>query len=408
VFAPQPRVIIGTDPAQTWANLAATWATVGPTWLTIVDAPVNFTGDTIDTVRITRGRQTVYDEPQPGYATIRLIDKTGTGLNLTVGEPLVIELEPGRTVFTGTITDWTAQLYDAGIRNTPAALYSVTAVGPLATLNRRVIYTAGRLAETDADRIDNIIDNFAPSAYDPALISPGVFDLAALPAAADGYNALTVANQAAASGAGLLFETADGKIGFTDADQRPLIRRAGVYEIAPTLVQAQIETYSQLADITNEVSVTYSGGAVIESDAISIAAIGLFARQLNTQLANQSNAEARAEAFLSTHAVPTVQMSPIGIRVDGLEPALAGDILDLDINSAIEVPVPNTLLPTNRVGFVEQVVVRFDPFRAEVILFVSDYRLSESAQRWAQVDPAIAWEDVDATLTWQDAIEVTT
>jgi len=38
---------------------------------------------------------------------------------------------------------------------------------------------------------------------------------------------------------------------------------------------------------------------------------------------------------------------------------------------------------------------------------VSDYRLSEAAQRWGQVDPTLAWQDVSATLAWQDADPVT-
>jgi hypothetical protein len=404
---PQPLVTIGNVTAL-WVHAAPTWSTMPTVWSRVGIVPTfDFTGDTIGEVTVTRGRDTVYSEPQPGYAVVRLIDKTGSGVPLTVGTRIAIEIEPERPVFVGTITDWSAQLYDSGIANTPAAVYQITAVGPLVTLNRRVIYQAGRLAETDAERIDNILDNFAPDVYDPALIDPGVFDLASIPAEDAGYNALNLAQQAAFSGAGILFETADGFVGFADADRRPLNRRAGVFNIPPTVVNAQLETLSQLADITNRVTVTYDGGAVERSDTDSIALFGEFDRRLDTQLVNLSNAETRADQFVSSHAVPTVQMSPITIRVDGLSDALADGILDIDINAAVRVPVPDTLLPTNRTGFVEQVVTRFDPFRAEIVLNVSDFRLSEGAQRWGQVDPTIAWEDVSATLTWQDATEVT-
>jgi hypothetical protein len=368
----------------------------------------DFTGDTIDQVTVTRGRDTVYSEPQPGYASLRLIDKTGAGLDIEVGDPIIIDVAPNVTVFAGTITDWTAQLYDAGLRNSPAAVYQITAVGPLFILNRRVIYFAGRTAEKDAERIDNIVDTAANDVYDPALIDPGVFDLAALAAADAGYNALTAAQNAASSGAGILFETADGFVGFADADRRPANRKAGVYQIPANVVTADLSTDSRLADLTNRVTVTYSGGAVTESDTDSISRFGEYDRNIDTQLVNQSNAEARAEQFLETHAVPTVNTSPVTIRVDGLDAALANDLLDLDINDAVRVPLPNTLLPTNRTGFIEQIVTRFDPFRAEIVLTVSDFRLSVGSERWGQVDPTIAWEDVSATLTWEDATEVTT
>jgi hypothetical protein len=389
----------------------------------------DYTGDTIDQVTVTRGRDTVYSEPQPGYAVLRLIDKTGTGIPIEVGDQVTIDLEPGRPVFVGTITDWSAGLYDAGIRNTPAATVTITAVGPLMRLNRRVIYFDGRQAEQDGPRIADIIEDalgvpweeasgtwdeqqgtfedYLVQPYDPALIDSGVFDLAAVPANDDGYSALTLAQQAASSGAGILFETADGFIGFANADRRPANRAAGQFDIPGTVVRAELETTSALADITNRVTVSFAGGAVTDQDIDSIQRFGVYESQIDTQLVNQTNAEARAEAFLSRHAVPTVQMGRIAIRLDGLDTTLADDLLDLDINAAVVVPVPDTMGPTNRVGFIEQIVVAFDPFRAEVTYIVSDFRLSEAAQRWGQVDPTLAWEDVSATLAWQDADPVT-
>jgi hypothetical protein len=390
---------------------------------------VDYTGHAIDAVQVVRGRDTVYAEPQPGFATIRLIDKTGQGIGVQVGDPVRIDIVPGRRVFWGTVTDWSAQLYDPGLRSDPAAVLSLTAVGPLLRFNRRVIYFAGRAAETDGERILDIIqagialtweeaagtwDDFEGTwndatvqPFDPTIIDPGVFDLAAVAASDGGYVALTLAQQAASSGEGILYETAVGTIGFANADRRPANRAAGPYQISPTVVQAQLETNSQLADITNKVTVEYSGGAVTEVDQDSIQRFGAYESQISTQLVNLSNAEARAESFLARHAVPTVQMGTVAIRLDGLDTTLAGDLLDLELNDAVEVPVPRTLGPTNRVGFVEQVTTLFDARRAEVLLRVSDYRLSEGAQRWGQVDPTLAWNGVSATLQWQDADPVT-
>jgi hypothetical protein len=391
---------------------------------------VDYTDETINAVTITRGRDTVYAEPQPGFASVRLIDKTGAGIPLQVGDQVTIKLEPTETVFVGTITDWNAQLYDAGIRNTAAAIITITAVGPLMRLNRRVIYTAGRTAELDADRITDIIltalavpwqeapgtwadqdgtwANYLAQPFDPALIDPGVFDLAAVPAKDDGYNAQQLAMEAASSGAGILFETGDGLIAFANADRRPANRAAGDYAIPSTVIRADLDTSSQLADITNRVTVSYSGGATTSQDLESIQRFGVYAGQIDTTLANLANAEDRADDFIARHAIPTVQMGSITIRLDGLPDATVTDLLNLDINSSVNVPVPTTMGPTNRQGFIEQIQTRFDPFRAELVLRVSDFRLSEGSERWGQVDATIAWEDVSATLTWADALTVTT
>jgi hypothetical protein len=401
-FAPQPTVTIGG---------------------------VDYTADAIDAVQITRGRDTVYAEPRPGFATMRLIDKTGAGLPIEVGERVIVDIAPGRTVFWGTVTDWSAQLYDAGLRGTPAAITTVTAVGPMLRLNRRVIYFGGRLAETDGERIANIIGDAlaipweeavgtwaeqegtwaeqTAQPFDPGLIDPGVFDLAAVDPQDSGYVALNLAQQAASSGEGIIYETADGYIAFANADRRPANRAAGAYEVPATVIRADLETVSQLADITNRVTVTYDGGAVTDEDVDSIQRFGPYASQIDTQLVNLSNAEARAASFLARHAVPTVQFGQVAVRIDGLDDTLADDLLDLELNDAVRIPVPATLRATNQVGFVEQIVTRFDPYRAELILNVSDYRLSEAAQRWGQVDPTLTWAGVSATLEWQDATTVT-
>lgn len=397
---------------------------------TVTIAGVDFTGDTVDAVQITRGRDTVYAEPQPGFASIRLIDKTGQGLGLEVGSRVLIDIGTGRRVFFGTVTDWTAELYDAGLRGDPAGIYSITAVGPLLRFNRRVIYFDGRAAETDGARILDIIqagvavpweealgtfagqgtlawEDYFAQPFDSTIIDAGVFDLAAVPAQDSGYVALNLAQEAASSGEGILFETADGRIGFANADRRAANRAAGAYEITDELVQAQLNTASALADITNRVTVEYATGAVTQQDLDSIGRFGPFASQITTQLVNLSNAEARAESFLARHATPTVQMGAIGIRLDGLGTTLAGELLELELNDAVRVPVPATMGPSNRVGFIEQIVTRFDAHRAELVLNVSDYRLSEAAQRWGQVDPTLAWNGVSATLAWQDADPVT-
>jgi hypothetical protein len=131
--------------------------------------------------------------------------------------------------------------------------------GRLPRLNRRTIYAGGRISENDGERILNVLNTALGTALvDPSVIDPGVFDLAAVGTADVGYNALQLAQDAGFSGEGLLFETADGFIGYTDANRRLENERARVIE-APfgVLSSDGISILQQLADITNAVTVTF-------------------------------------------------------------------------------------------------------------------------------------------------------
>ena len=87
---------------DTWAQLAPAWWQVGPTWAGIFGTPpawapepsiringVDFTGDTVGTITIRRGRDSVYVEPSSSYAdiTLRSFD---TAPPIQVGDRLTV------------------------------------------------------------------------------------------------------------------------------------------------------------------------------------------------------------------------------------------------------------------------------------------------------------------------------
>jgi hypothetical protein len=100
--------------------------------------------------------------------------------------------------------------------------------------------------------------------FDPALIDGGVYGLVALGSADAGYSALQVVQDAGASAKGLLFETADGFVGYADADRRPANAAAGFLDVPFAVLDVGgVSVSSSLADLTNRVSVEYgvrSGG----------------------------------------------------------------------------------------------------------------------------------------------------
>lgn len=397
---------------------------------------VNFTGNTVGEVTVSRGRRTVYERTNAGFASIDLIDVTGIP-TFTVGDEVQVEIDRAdflwsgapsswsgmggswsaavpptfvpSPVFTGTLSDWSSETTPA--RDRPIVRYRLQAVGPLATLNRRQILFDGRISENDAERVGAVLTAALGSAiFDPTLVDPGVFTLAALGTADAGYNALTTAQNAEFSGEGLLFETEDGKIGYQDADRRLANERAEVITVPFGVLSAEgIQVLQQLADITNTVTVAFEGGAVTEADQSSIDTFGLFETELSTQLVNVGNAEARAGNFLSQHAVPSRNLEELRFRLRGVDDdALRNALLDVAVSDALEVTgVPAPVGFTEFRGFVEGVRLTVNDFDARLSLTVSDRRLSIAAERWGQVLGTIEWQDVDPALTWDDARRVT-
>jgi hypothetical protein len=385
-----------------------------PNWRpnpTVEIGGTDYTAQAIDRIRIFRGRRTVYERPNAGYASISLRD-IGDMPDVQVGREVVVRIDDiygiPFVLFTGTLSDWQSDAQPA--QNGPVVTYRLQAVGPLATLNRRVIFFDGRAAENDAERVEaTLVAALGTAGVDPALIDPGVFDLAALGSADAGYSALTVAQDAGFSGEGLLFENPDGLIGYTDADRRLINERAGALNIPFAELSAEgLSVLQQLADITNSVTVTYATGAVSDDDTGSIGLFGLFETELQTQLVNQSNAEARALQFLQRHATPRQILDTLRFNLLSVGDSLRDGLLGLGPSSAVRVTgIPARVGFTEFRGFVEGFEFVVDPFDASVTFVVSDRRLSIGAERWDQVLDTIRWDDVDPALTWDDADEVT-
>ena len=394
---------------------------------------VDYTGETIDQVTITRGRDTVYQPAPAGYARVKLIDFAGTGLPIDITQTLEVTVKDTLgldvTVFSGYVTDVDAEIYDPGIGGTPAAVYSLYAVGPLARLSRRIVLAAGRPAETDGQRIAAAVaaglaitwEEYPSDAwqdvpadvtwatvdpgFDPALIEPGIFDVIALPAEDGGYTALEVAEQASASGDGYLYETLDGFVGWANADSRGTV--TDYLDIPHDVIQSLgLRTNASVSDLANRVTVNYDGGAETSQDSESIQTYTLYSRIINTTLANASNASDRADQYVERHAYPAINLDRFSVRLDTIDgdDALIDALLEVAQNSPVNLTgLPATLGYTQIPGFVEGTTLTLDKYRAELRLAVSDATLSYGSIRWSAVPQSLTWDDLPATLTWEDA-----
>ena len=192
-----------------------TWAP-SPT-LTI--GGVDYTGSTLETVRITRGRPEVFSEPRAGYMIAELIDLTGNGIPVRPFDNVTFTIDDSNgdpvTVFAGQVSDTSATLFDTGVESgTPGSVTTVIAVAALARLSRRVVLEDGAPAEQDGDRIARLVEDGIAATWEESpgtwaqqgdltwetfdagldlarIDQPGIFDISALPAEDSGYNPLS-------------------------------------------------------------------------------------------------------------------------------------------------------------------------------------------------------------------------
>jgi hypothetical protein len=392
----------------------------------------DYTDVSVGEISISRGRDTVYAQANPASARVELID-VGALTRFSVGVPIEIsmlfpaiewelladswdglantwegifgDLVPGfiRPVFTGTVSDWDADAIAA--QNEPVMRYQVQAVGPLATLNRRNIFFDGRVAENDGERAEAILTAALGSAVvDPTIIDDGVFGLAELDADDSGYSALQLLQEAAASAEGVIFETPDGRIGYADSARR--FNQSEFLEIPFGEVQVGgLSVSSSLGDVTNVVTVEYSGGAITRRDDVSIAQFGEQDTTIQTDLVSEGAAEAFAGAFLQRHSTPSVSLGLLAFNLRNMDRDIREAVLDSNTNRGIVLTdVPRRVGFRNFEGFIEGVEIRMNRFEAELGLLVSDAVLSTGDMRWNVVPPAVTWDTVEpANLVWNDA-----
>jgi hypothetical protein len=368
----------------------------------------------VGVVDISRGRDTVYANPAAGYASVELIDVDSGGLGFQAGAAISITVEDSAgapvPVFTGIVSDWRSDVIAA--QGEPVVTYRIQAVGPLAILNRRAVLFGGRPQELDGARVLAAITEALPviwgefsltrtwadmgettwaqvdPGFDPSLIDPGVYQIVALDPADEGYAALTVVSDAGDSAKGLLFETADGFVGYADSDRRAANATAGLLSIPfGSLTVDGLALSSALADVTNRVFVEYGTDVVVEDeDLASIVRFGLQESRLRTLLAREEDAEARAEDILFSRSRPPVELQEVTVNLRGLDDdPLRDALLAINSNDAVRVTgLPEKIgFPSQGFrGFVEGVRIRVSEFEAEISLLVSDESLSFGSVLW--------------------------
>jgi hypothetical protein len=391
----------------------------------------------LSSVRIVSGRKDVLNQPEPSYANIELWTDADTPLDIELSDSISVSIDKGtsgtQTIFTGTISDVSISLPQYGEVGS-IARYSLTAVGALALLNKRLAGGAGFAKEFDGTRILNILteafltswddldsvttwNDLPPSVtwatYDGTSLDlvddlavnvdvPGNYELTAY---SDGdANAYELAKDAAQSGRGVLWEDRLGGLHYDDYAARALNTS---YELTgDELLANGLSTNSQWGEIVNDVTIVYKNGQTKNAqDQDSKILYGQLSATKTTQLEQATDAQDQADAYLFSRAYP--RNYPAVFTVPLHSPTVSDATRDelAAVYSGLRIFTNDlpAVFGQNFDGFIEGWEWNLTRYTADLALFVSAYTETYESQIWLQVADTITWNTYNPTTIWENA-----
>jgi hypothetical protein len=396
---------------------------------------VEYKGIAIQGVSLSNGRVTVDEQPRAGFASINLVTPNNTYPDIEIDYRIQVKVDDSAgndvILWTGWVSDVETSVVNHGSEGW-LNQQKITGIGSLAKLNRRLVGFGGYAKENDGDRVADIIFDGAGTQwadYNPPtepwqdvnplvtwqsidlligeIDRPGDFELVAYNNGS--ANALQLAQQAAQSGLGVLYEDNEGRIGYNDFTSRnDDIAVNGYTDLDTSAILATgLSSISRLSDLINEVEVIYKNNqSELDEDATSIALYGRFATKVNTLLENNADALQRVDYYLETRAFPRKRFSQItlALHLDQVSNVMRDALLPMRISRPISIQgLPESLVGGGFVGFVEGFTWTINRNELFLTLNVSEYALSQLEMNWLQVPPTVEWQDVNATLEWQEA-----
>ena len=387
---------------------------------------------------ITSGRTDVNTQAQAGYASIRLINTTGTVYSWNINTSVTIEVKDSTNtfvpIFGGRISDIAIGVEQTGALATVTSI-DIYALGALAKL-QNAVWEGSLVKALDGVQISTILSNLLTNSWNevpPAetwatydatetwanaqnvglgTIDTGEYEMIAR--SASPVNMYQYVAEIANSGLGYLFEDANGLISYGDASRRQeyLLANGYVELDANQALSDGIRATIRQGDLVNDVVINYKnnfGTSYTYTDPASIAAYGLYARSINSLIDDDPDAEDVAERFVQLRAYPKPKFDSITYALQN--PELDNSDRDALLNVFMGLPVSISNLPANINGGQFQGYVEGWTFRStlsglSITLTVSPTEFSAFSQNWAQVNASETWSSISAILTWQNATGV--
>ena len=406
-----------------------------PIWLVEIDG-VSYTNAILANLSITSGRRNIYEQANAGYVNIELLDVDQSPIPVSINSTIGVSIKDTSgtfvPIFGGNVVDIGLEIKDLGnVMFTQT--YSITALGALSRLPKAL--TDGVLSkEFDGDQIYDILREVllaqwqsVPGAltwatYDPTttwanagntglgeIDRPGDFELAAR--SSNRTDVYSLVSALANSGAGYIYEDAQGRIGYASSSHRlTYVLANGYVDLDANHARGKnLKIETRVGDVRNNLTIKYDATSSSErsaKDDASIALYGELSQILSTTLHNAADAEDQAEFYLSLRANPEPIFSQI--TFDLTNPEIADVQRDRLLGIFMGEAISINNLPLNMSagvfrGFVEGWSFQASYNQLALTLTVSPLAYSLLAVRWKNVLITRTWATVSPTLDWESA-----
>jgi hypothetical protein len=409
-----------------------------PTYRILVDSQ-EVTDVTVANLTVTSGRTDINQQPVAGYCQLQLINFNNSSYDFTVGTSLTVEVTNSVgtyvPIFGGLISDFTVAVNRAGdLGYTTTA--TITALGALSKLPK--IIDNGILSQDfDGDQIYTLLSGYllgqwneVPAAqtwatYDPTetwanavniglgeIDQPGDYELISRSSSkTDLYSLCTdIANSAF----GVLYEDANGNIGYADQTHRQDYLAANGY----TTLDANhanglgLAATTRAGDLRNYFNIIYNNNgnqSYVAEDLTSQSIYGTYGESFTSRIKHTSDAEALADRYIELRANPSAKFQSITFTLGN--PEIDDADRDALINIFLGQPVWIQNLPPNISlgsfqGYIEGWTFRASLNNLSVTFNASPINFSQVAVKWEQVNAAETWNTLNNSLTWLNAIGV--
>jgi len=409
-----------------------------PVWRVKI-AGVDVTDSVLASLNITSGRTNIYEQAQAGYCSITLIVFNQAAIDYEINDTLSVEVQDTSAVyqpiFGGSIVDIAVSVSEVGSTAYTQEV-TITALGALARLQKAL--TNGVLTQDfDGDQIYALLSNYLLGSWNdvpPAetwatynatetwenainiglgeIDQPGDYEL--ISRASSNTDLYSLCAAIATSAFGVIYEEANGNIGYADSTHRQDYLAANGY----TTLDANhangvgLSATTRAGDLRNSFTINYDNNATktyTATDLESQALYGVYAENYTSRIKKDIDAEALADRYVALRAFPYAKFQNITFSLGN--PEIDDADRDALINIFLGRPVWIQNLPPNINGGSFQGYIEGWTFRASlnnltVTFNASPVNFSQVAVKWEQVNAAETWNTLNTSLTWLDAIGV--
>jgi hypothetical protein len=400
----------------------------------ITIAGVVQTSATLEDGTITYGRNDFFEATQPSYCNIELLNLDGTSPVVELLDTVLIEVTDSTgafiKLFTGEVSGVYNRFEGAGAAGKPNTL-QIQAIGALGLLVKRYAGSVAYPEELDGARIQRILEETLYVAWEDIsntftwndfttetwanygvqgidTIDAGRYEVLARPAEIDqAYNLTDTTQQSAL---GYLYDTPDFSIGYADAERRSANYTTNLIELDANLVNADIQTRLQTADIVNSVVIQYDDPVleVAAQNDTSINAYGLLEEVRSTILAQTVDATEQATNFVNYRGTPKVSLEEVTVNLahSDMTNTVRDNLLGVSMDTLLYLDnIPVGLIPEGyNEGFVEGWTWTLGRKNLELTMSVSNAIYSTLDVQWEDYNASIQWQNLANDYRWLDVI----